>query len=154
MAQCDRFTALKHVNSKDLYFRVMVQCIVSVIINYIVFFLFRNSKWKSDTSSCDITVLTKTNEGCLSVGDALREIDTQSIIRSDFVLVNGDIVSNIQLKSIIQKHKYEALLFTVLNFTTPGPKRSDLMFHMKQLCSILSVSHGHLNYAAENHDCP
>ena len=68
------------------------------------FFLFRNSKWKSDASSCDITMLT--NEGCLSVGDALREIDAQSIIRSDFVLVNGDIVSNIQLKSIIQKHKY------------------------------------------------
>ena len=65
---------------------------------------FRESKWRSETSTCEVTVIT--SEGCLSVGDALREIDGHSVIKSDFVLVNGDIVSNMQLKSLIQKHKY------------------------------------------------
>ena len=41
----------------------------------------------------------------MSVGDALREIDHQSLIQNDFVLVNGDLVSNVQLKEIIQTHK-------------------------------------------------
>lgn len=45
------------------------------------------------------------SEGCMSVGDALRDIDAKSIVKSDFVLVNGDMVSNVNLKPLIQMHK-------------------------------------------------
>jgi translation initiation factor eIF-2B subunit epsilon len=41
-----------------------------------------------------------------SAGDALREIEGMGIIRSDpFVLVSGDVVSNMDLKSVVEQHK-------------------------------------------------
>ena len=43
---------------------------------------------------------------CLSAGDALRELDSQGLIRSDpFVLISGDVVSNMDLKKAIEFHK-------------------------------------------------
>ena len=56
-----------------------------------------------DVVGCKVSVIV--SEDCLSVGDALRDIDAKSIIKSDFVLVNGDMVSNVKLGDIIQKHK-------------------------------------------------
>ncbi len=41
----------------------------------------------------------------MSAGDALRSIFAMYIIQSDFVLVQGDVISNIDLKPIIQQHK-------------------------------------------------
>ncbi|KNC98198.1 translation initiation factor eIF2B catalytic subunit epsilon [Spizellomyces punctatus DAOM BR117] len=41
----------------------------------------------------------------LSVGDALREIDSKQLLQSDFVLVSGDVVSNVDLSSTIQEHR-------------------------------------------------
>lgn len=63
----------------------------------------KNSKWMNGLSGCEVKVIS--SEDCLSVGDALRDIDAKSIIKSDFVLVNGDIVSNVKLGDIINKHK-------------------------------------------------
>lgn len=45
------------------------------------------------------------SENCYSLGDAMRDIDTQSLIRSDFILVSGDLVSNMKLKEVIMEHK-------------------------------------------------
>ena len=43
-----------------------------------------------------------TSNNCLSAGDALRDIDQRGVVRSDpFILVSGDVVSNIDLKSVI-----------------------------------------------------
>ena len=42
---------------------------------------------------------------CLSAGEALRLMDQKDVIKSDFVLVGGDVISNLDLKSIIQSHK-------------------------------------------------
>jgi translation initiation factor eIF-2B subunit epsilon len=39
------------------------------------------------------------------MGDALRDIDAKSLIRSDFVLIYGDVVSNIKLQGIMEAHK-------------------------------------------------
>ena len=50
-------------------------------------------------------VVVLASENCLSVGDALRDIDSRSMISSDFVLVNGDMISNVKLKPIIEQHK-------------------------------------------------
>ncbi len=62
-----------------------------------------SSKWGGDSSPMEVT--TVVSEDCLSVGDALRDIDAKSLIQSDFVLVNGDIISNVRLKPIIDAHK-------------------------------------------------
>lgn len=45
------------------------------------------------------------SEDSLSLGDALRDIDAKGLIKSDFVLVSGDIVSNMKLKQLIEMHK-------------------------------------------------
>jgi len=46
------------------------------------------------------------NNSCQSAGDALRELDNLGQIRSDpFVLVNGDVVSNINLAPVIAAHQ-------------------------------------------------
>ncbi|KAK4228175.1 putative translation initiation factor eIF-2B subunit epsilon [Podospora fimiseda] len=40
-----------------------------------------------------------------SVGDFLRDLDKRSLISGDFILVHGDLVSNIQLDAILAKHR-------------------------------------------------
>ena len=65
---------------------------------------FRNSKWGSGPAAMAVDIIV--SEGCLSVGDALRDVDSKSLLNDDFVLVNGDIVSNVNLEPLIQLHKY------------------------------------------------
>ena len=64
---------------------------------------YRASKWNSSTSP--IEVKTVVFEGCMSMGDAMREVDARSLITNDFVLVNADVVANINLAPIIDQHK-------------------------------------------------
>ena len=67
-----------------------------MIENYI-----SKSKWPSL-----ISIKCVTDPSCTSAGDALRELDKMNIVRSDpFVLVSGDIVSNMNLKKAIDYHK-------------------------------------------------
>jgi translation initiation factor eIF-2B subunit epsilon len=53
-----------------------------------------------------LTIKCITSNACLSAGEALREIDSMGIVRSDpFILISGDVVSNMDLKKAIQFHK-------------------------------------------------
>ncbi|XP_078618032.1 translation initiation factor eIF2B subunit epsilon-like isoform X2 [Branchiostoma floridae x Branchiostoma japonicum] len=63
--------------------------------------------WTSDKAPCQ--VITQVSEDSLSTGDALRLIYDRSLIRTDFVLVMGDLVSTINLQPIIQQHKQRRL---------------------------------------------
>src|SRR6185369_3022171 len=56
---------------------------------------FRSSKWNRPYSPLKITTIVIPT--ALSVGDALREVDNRHLISSDFILVSGDVVSNVQL---------------------------------------------------------
>lgn len=42
---------------------------------------------------------------CKTAGEALREIDIKDIIKGDFVLVSGDVVSNMDLGAALEAHK-------------------------------------------------
>jgi translation initiation factor eIF-2B subunit epsilon len=45
-------------------------------------------------------------EGCLSAGDALRELDRRAVVRSDpFVLISGDVISNMSITHLIEEHR-------------------------------------------------
>lgn len=62
----------------------------------------KNSRWNS--SSLSIRCIS--SNSCTSAGDALRELDGMNIVRSDpFILISGDVVSNLNLKKAIAFHK-------------------------------------------------
>uniref|UniRef100_A0A1B6C3B5 Translation initiation factor eIF2B subunit epsilon n=2 Tax=Clastoptera arizonana TaxID=38151 RepID=A0A1B6C3B5_9HEMI len=45
------------------------------------------------------------SEGCRSLGDAMRDIDAKAMIRSDFILLTGNVIGNLNLLQIVEKHK-------------------------------------------------
>eukprot|EP00742_Colponemidia_sp_Colp-10_P005517 GILJ01005895.1.p1 GENE.GILJ01005895.1~~GILJ01005895.1.p1 ORF type:complete len:689 (-),score=134.44 GILJ01005895.1:248-2314(-) len=44
------------------------------------------------------------SEDATSVGDAMRELDSMSKIRGDFVLMSGDVISNMDLSKVVEAH--------------------------------------------------
>jgi len=65
-----------------------------------------NNNWKPDKNFTINCVLSSVTE-CISLGDALREIDREGLIRSDFLLVPGDLMCNIQIENILEHHKVQ-----------------------------------------------
>ncbi|XP_071844237.1 translation initiation factor eIF2B subunit epsilon-like [Apostichopus japonicus] len=63
-----------------------------------------SSKWNQSNSPCTITTIV--SDTCTSMGDAIREMESKKgVLRSHFILVNGDVISNMQLKDIVEIHK-------------------------------------------------
>ena len=59
------------------------------------------SRWsKSTLPSVKLIV----SQELRSMGDALRDLDSKQLISSDFILISGDVVSNIDLSDILEKH--------------------------------------------------
>jgi len=63
----------------------------------------QSSKWAS--SAVGMEVCTIVSDSCISLGDALRDLEAKSIIRSDFLLVHGDLVANLKLAPVFEEHK-------------------------------------------------
>jgi translation initiation factor eIF-2B subunit epsilon len=58
------------------------------------------------TSKPSVKVTTITVEDACSAGDALRQVHRLQLVRSDpFVLISGDVVSNLPLANVIKEHK-------------------------------------------------
>ena len=68
------------------------------------YFTFSRSKWSKVTSGVKVVPIVISKE-TFSPGDALRDIYARGIISSDFVLVTGDLVSNIRIDEIVREHK-------------------------------------------------
>uniref|UniRef100_A0A3B3WR91 Translation initiation factor eIF2B subunit epsilon n=1 Tax=Poecilia mexicana TaxID=48701 RepID=A0A3B3WR91_9TELE len=62
------------------------------------------SKWCSPSSPNTIHIIT--SELYRSLVDVLRDVDAKSLVRSDFVLVYGDVVSNIDISQALQQHRH------------------------------------------------
>ena len=65
----------------------------------------KESKWMKTSSPMSIEVLSQSSDDCRSLGDALRDIDGKALIRGDFILLSADVVSNVQLIPILEKHR-------------------------------------------------
>lgn len=52
-----------------------------------------------------------TSELYRSLGDVLRDVDAKSLVRSDFVLVTGDVVSNINIEAALEEHRSEMKIY-------------------------------------------
>jgi len=63
--------------------------------------MHRNSRWSHPSTGLKIVPLMTTRE-TFSPGDAMRDIYTHGIITSDFVLVSGDLISNIRIDEIVR----------------------------------------------------
>jgi len=63
------------------------------------------TKWCYPGNKFNIHCVMSSASDCLCIGDALREIDREGLIRNDFVLVHGDLLSNVKLSEVIKEHK-------------------------------------------------
>jgi translation initiation factor eIF-2B subunit epsilon len=57
-----------------------------------------------------MTVTVIVSQMCRSLGDAMRDLDTKAVIRSDFILVSGDMVGNLNLLPILEHHRFETIM--------------------------------------------
>ncbi|KAH9946000.1 nucleotide-diphospho-sugar transferase [Epithele typhae] len=64
----------------------------------------RDSKWSKPSTGLKIVPIVTAKE-TFSPGDAMRDIYTHQIITSDFVLVTGDLVSNVRIDDVVRAHK-------------------------------------------------
>lgn len=53
----------------------------------------------------DINIVPIISDGCRSLGDALRDIDTKGFIRDDFILIRGTAFGNVDLSQLMDSHK-------------------------------------------------
>ncbi|KAL8909209.1 MAG: hypothetical protein Q9207_000383 [Kuettlingeria erythrocarpa] len=61
------------------------------------------SRWKLPTSPFRTLVLLKSD--ATSVGDVMRDIDNRGLITGDFILVTGDVVTNVSIKPALARHR-------------------------------------------------
>lgn len=61
-----------------------------------------NGRWSGPTA--DMTVKAEIAPDCTSAGDALRYVDSKQLITDDFVLIYGDVISNMDLASVMDLH--------------------------------------------------
>ncbi len=62
-----------------------------------------SSPWTRRGPQLQVQIIV--SEQCFTAGDALRHLDTLNLIKSDFVLISGDVISNIKLDKVLQAHK-------------------------------------------------
>ncbi|XP_023653972.1 translation initiation factor eIF2B subunit epsilon [Paramormyrops kingsleyae] len=85
------------------------------------------SKWCRATSPNKVHVIT--SDLYRSLGDVLRDVDTKALVRSDFVLVYGDVVSNIDVTQALQEHRQRrkaeknvSVMTMIFKESSPGHK--------------------------------
>ncbi|KAK6524645.1 hypothetical protein TWF281_011548 [Arthrobotrys megalospora] len=84
----------------------------------------KESKWSRESSPFTVNVVY--SPSIMSVGDVMRELDQSRLIKEDFILVSGDIVSNVSLQGILKEHKARKLvdknciMTSVLREISPG----------------------------------
>lgn len=64
---------------------------------------FRKSKWCRPTSLNVVRIIT--SDLYRSLGDVLRDVDAKALVRSDFLLVYGDVISNINVTRALEEHR-------------------------------------------------
>ncbi|CAX45110.1 eIF-2B GDP-GTP exchange factor, putative [Candida dubliniensis CD36] len=62
-----------------------------------------NSKWMGDNSPFSVTTIMSVESR--SVGDTMRDLDNRGLISGDFLLVSGDVVTNMDFSKALQFHK-------------------------------------------------
>ncbi|XP_073997537.1 eukaryotic translation initiation factor 2B subunit epsilon [Rhodnius prolixus] len=86
-----------------------LQCLAAARVQEVIIFTALHSqkikKFISNGHWGRMTVNVVVSDGCRSLGDALRDLDAKALIRSDFILLTGDIVANLKLLPALERHK-------------------------------------------------
>lgn len=67
----------------------------------------KTSKWSYPSSPFQVQFIPTPDS--MSAGDALRELDAKQLITSDFILLSGDVVSNLSADEIVEEHRRRRL---------------------------------------------
>uniref|UniRef100_A0AAQ6ILK8 Translation initiation factor eIF2B subunit epsilon n=1 Tax=Anabas testudineus TaxID=64144 RepID=A0AAQ6ILK8_ANATE len=85
------------------------------------------SKWCRPSSPNTVHIIT--SDLYRSLGDVLRDVDAKNLVRSDFVLVYGDVVSNIDISQALQEHRHRrkmekniSVMTMIFKESSPGHK--------------------------------
>uniref|UniRef100_A0A8C9RR24 Translation initiation factor eIF2B subunit epsilon n=1 Tax=Scleropages formosus TaxID=113540 RepID=A0A8C9RR24_SCLFO len=85
------------------------------------------SKWCRPTSPNVVRIIT--SDLYRSLGDVLRDVDAKALVRSDFILVYGDVVSNIDVTQALQEHRQRrkaekniSVMTMIFKQSSPGHK--------------------------------
>ncbi|KAJ8011457.1 hypothetical protein DPEC_G00058410 [Dallia pectoralis] len=85
------------------------------------------SKWCHHTSPNLVHIIT--SDLYRSLGDVLRDVDAKTLVRNDFILVYGDVVSNIDVSQALQEHRHRrktekniSVMTMVFKESAPGHK--------------------------------
>ncbi|GAB1300110.1 Translation initiation factor eIF-2B subunit epsilon [Apodemus speciosus] len=63
----------------------------------------QKSKWCHPTSLNVVRIIT--SDLYRSLGDVLRDVDAKALVRSDFLLIYGDVISNINISRALEEHR-------------------------------------------------
>lgn len=63
-----------------------------------------HSKWLNMSSPFK-KIQTIASKESRSVGDAMRDIDSRGLINGDFILISGDVVTNLDISKVLENHK-------------------------------------------------
>ncbi|KAG7663627.1 GCD6 [[Candida] subhashii] len=64
-----------------------------------------NSKWSNNDKNSPFQIATIMSLESRSVGDAMRDLDNRGLISGDFLLVSGDVVTNVDFNKVLAFHK-------------------------------------------------
>ena len=74
----------------------------------------------------------------MSIGDALRDLDTKQVLKNDFVLVSGDMITNMDVSIALGRHRQikesdkNCIMTMVMKSVGPQHRsRYALKFHLK-----------------------
>lgn len=70
----------------------------------LIVYVVSDSKWSKPGSGMKIVPIMTAKETS-STGDAMRDVYTRRLVTSDFVLVMGDLVSNVRIDEVVKVHK-------------------------------------------------
>ena len=94
--------------------------------------LMLNNHWIIHLHTVVPQVRTIISTNCMSVGEALRRVDQEDIIKTDFVLVSGDCIANMNLRRAVELHRARrernknSIMTMVLRRTTSALARERL----------------------------
>lgn len=63
----------------------------------------KRSKWSQPSAPFEVRFIPTPDS--MSAGDAMRELDAKQLITSDFILLSGDVVSNMAADEIVEEHR-------------------------------------------------